>query len=135
VYVNGAPFAEVSGISFTSQTPRKRIFGLDSPIAYELAPTTCAGSGSIELYRLSASGGLEGAGLTSHYVDLPREKYVSITVVDRKSGLVLFHANQCSIVSQAWQAAAKQIVRGSCQFEFIQWGNEMKPQAEIPKPT
>ena len=112
VYINGSEYSLVSGASWDVQAARKAIFAVDSPIAYELAPTTIQVMGNLSVYRLIQDGGLEGYGITQFPTDILSEKYVTITMVDSKSDSVLFCANKCAIVSQRWDIPSKGIVKG-----------------------
>jgi hypothetical protein len=107
-----------------SDSPRKQIRGIDSNIAYELAPTTSTLTGSLELYRLNNDGGIEGYQITVPFEDLPSEKYFSIQLINRKTDTTIFQADHCSVESQNWQTSAKGIVTGSVSFTAISWQNE-----------
>lgn len=127
VYINGKPFAWATSFRWESATPRKAIYGLDSGEPYELAPTTTKVHGSVGLLRLSASGGLEGAGVVAQYHDIPREKYFTLTLVDRTTDTIIFTAGHCAVQSQSWDIPAKGRVTGSMTFEALDWNNEAKP--------
>ena len=127
--VNGQLFAEVSSMSWTSATPKKAVRGLDSSQPYELAVTSSSCTGQLSLYRITGSGGLEGAGIIPPYQDLPREKYFTLTLIDRLTDSVIFEAHHCSVTSQGWQVAAKSLIVGSMAFEAISWNNEVRPLA------
>lgn len=126
VYVNGAPFGRVTSFRFSSNTPREAIYGIDSLDPFELAPTRTRITGSIGLVRTVADGGAEGAGLTTNYEQLSREKYFSLMLVERISDTVIFRADYCSVVNQQWDIAAKEMVRGTIEFEALDWSNEMR---------
>ena len=134
VFLNGAPFGEVISFTHSSQTPKKRIYVVDQVEAAELAPTVVIGTGALQLYRLSSSGGLEGAGATVHYIDVPREKYFSLTIIDRRSGMTIFHSKTCSAIGQNWSYPTRQLVTGTLQFEYTTWANELPAQAEVANP-
>lgn len=127
VYLNNKPFGRVSQFRFSSQTPREPIMAIDSLDPVELAPTSTRVTGSMEIIRTVGDGGAEGAGMTTHFSQLPREKYFSIMLVERISDTVIFRADQCSVVSQSWDFSAKSMVRGSVEFEAIDWSNEVRP--------
>jgi hypothetical protein len=127
-YINGSLYANVMGIHFSSQTPKKRIFGVDQVYPYELAPTHTVCTGSMQLYRLSMTSGTTGV-MTSHYYDLPKEKYFSIDLVDKKSGMVFFHTTTATAIAENWDIRTKQVMMGALQFECIIWTNELQPKA------
>lgn len=126
LYVNNKLYGKVVAFRFTSQTPREAINGIDSIDPFELAPTSTRVTGSIELVRTVADGGAEGAGLTTSYDKLPREKYFSVMLVERISDTVLFRADHCSVVSQTWDFPSKEKARGSLEFEALEWSNEVR---------
>lgn len=124
MYVNGAPFGRVTSFRFSSSTPRDAIYAIDSLDPFELAPTRTRVTGSLGLVRTIADGGAEGAGMTSNYEQLSREKYFSLMLVERISDTVIFRADYCSVVTQQWDVSAKEMVRGSIEFEALDWSNE-----------
>lgn len=126
-YVNGIPFGRVTHFSWRSNTPRRAIYGLDVVDPSELAPTITKCVGSIKLYRTIGDGGLQGAGMSAGYEDLPRERYFTLQLVDRGSDQVLFQAEYCTTTNESWDASSKSIVTGSLEFEALAWSNEIKP--------
>jgi hypothetical protein len=126
LFVNGRRFARVMEIRWTSDTPKKPIFGIDAQEAYELAPTTARCTGSMTILKLSGDGGAEGAGLTVPFPELSREKYFSVAVVEIGTNSILFEALRCSATSQSWGAATRAYVTGSIQFEALNWSNEVR---------
>ncbi|NDD85746.1 hypothetical protein EBZ38_15905 [bacterium] len=126
VYVNGSVFGYAINFRWTSSTPRRAIYGIDSGEPYELAPTTTRIVGSMSLYRTIDGGGLEGPGVVANLDNIPREKYFSIALMERSSGQVIFRAEQCSVVSQSWDIPSRGIVTGSFEFEALAWNNEVE---------
>lgn len=128
-YVNGLPYAQVTSFQWSVTPQRKAIYGLDSGEPYELAPVTTKVTGSMAVLRTQKDGGLEGAGITAPLEELTREKYFSLTLVERTTNTILFRADQCSVQSQAWTVSPKSLVSGTVSFEAINWSNEaIKPQ-------
>lgn len=123
-YVNGRALGTVSSFSFQSVTPRKAIRGIDSNIPYELAPTTSAITGTLELYRMDADGGIEGYLFTAPFDELPTEKYFSLQLINTKTDTVLFQADYCSVESQSWNVSSKTLVTGTVNFSALYWNNE-----------
>lgn len=126
-YVNGRPFGRVRDVQYTSQTPRKSIYGLDSMEPFELAPTTTKIMCRMTLYRTVGDAGAEGAAISSRYEDLPREKYFSVMLVERGSDTAIFEARYCSTTSQTWSVPEKGLVTGVVEFEALDWSNELRP--------
>lgn len=124
LYVNNAPFGQVTTFRFSSSTPREAIYGIDSLDPQELAPTRTKVSGTIGLIRTSGDGGAEGAGFTTGYEKLSREKYFSLCLIDIQTDLVIFRADYCSVVNQSWDVAAKDFIKGSIEFEALDFSNE-----------
>lgn len=124
VYINSKPFAVCTGFEWTSATNKKPISGIDQTMPSELAPTTTQIQGTISLLRTHGDGGLEGQGLAARPEDLPREKYFTITVIDKINNKILFQANYCSVVSQSWSMPERSIVKGRLSFMAITFGNE-----------
>lgn len=126
-HVNGKPYGRVRDFQFTSGTPRKVQYGLDSTEPYELIPTTTKVVGRLTLFRTSGDAGAEGAGMTSRYEEFPREKYFSLMLIERGSDTTLFEARYCSVTSQTWTVPEKGIVTGTIEFEALDWSNELRP--------
>ncbi len=128
VYLNGRVYASVESFSWVSSTPKKTIFGLDSVIPAELAPTITGCSGSLKLYRLIGDGGIQGPGMAAAFEDMPSEKYFTLQLIERRSDTVIFSAQECSVESESWGAEAKSLIRGSMTFKAKTWSNEVKPK-------
>jgi hypothetical protein len=124
LYINGKPYANVSGFRWESATPPKVIYGLDSGEPYELAPATTRVTGIVQLYRQVGSGGLEGAGVIAPFESLPRSKYFSLSLVERSTDTQIFRADNCWAVSQSWDAPVKGRITGAISFEGLTWSNE-----------
>lgn len=124
LYINGKPYAQVTSFRWDSHTPGRALHGLDSSEPYEFVPTVSRISGSIGLLRLIGDGGLEGAGITYHYGDLPRGKYFSLTLVERGSDTQIFRADRCWCQAQSWDVPSKGRATGQMTFEAIDWNNE-----------
>jgi hypothetical protein len=124
VYVNNQPYGKAKSFRMESLTPRDPVNGIDSLDPLELAPTKTAVRGTLEVFRTRGDGGAEGSGMTTSFEKLPREKYFSVTLVDRLTTKVIFRADYCSVVSQSWDFNSKEMVRGVIQFEALDWTNE-----------
>jgi hypothetical protein len=126
-YINGKPYGRVAGINVQSLTPSEEIRGLDSPLAIELADTIVSCQGSITVFRTLADGGAEGGGLSAPVTLLSREKYFTITLVDRVTDTVVFEARQARVQAQGWPIQTRALVAGTIQFRAISWENEVRP--------
>ena len=83
-------------------------------------------TGKIGLFRTVGDGGIEGSGFTANYEQLSREKYFSLALIERTSDTVIFRADYCSVISQDWDASERSILRGSLEFEALDWSNEFR---------
>lgn len=124
VYINGRVYGQAESFEWESLTPKKPIFGIDSPDPFELAPTTTQCRGTLGAVRTHGDGGFQGAGVIAAYPDLTREKYFTLVLVDRVTKTILFEAALCSASMEKWRVAPKNIMRGTMSFEGITWGNE-----------
>jgi hypothetical protein len=127
LFVNGAPYAKVSSIQFGSATPFKEIRGCDSAQPYELAPTTTSIAGSMMIYRQSRDGGIEASGLTVPITEIARAKYVSLLLLETRSGTILFESARCAITSQEWTFATHALAIGTVSFLAIDYINDFRP--------
>ena len=127
LHLNGRPYGRVKNFQFSSGTPRKALYGLDCMEPFELQPTITKCSGRVGLYRTIGDAGAEGAGFTTPFELLPREKYFSLQLVERSTDTVIFEATYCTVVDQSWSAPERGVVTGDIQFEAIEWSNELKP--------
>lgn len=127
VYINNLQYGRVRAFTFTSSTPRDAINGIDSLDPFELAPTSTRITAKMSLYRTLGDGGAEGAGLTTDYDNLAKEKYFSVSLVERGSDTVIFRADYCSVNSQSWDISSREMMTGMVEFEALNWSNEIKP--------
>jgi hypothetical protein len=82
--INGAVFGRVTGFSFSSETQRKALYGIDSVDPVDLIPTITRLTGRLEVVRTKSDGGLEGAGIVAPYEFLSNEKYITIMLLSRE---------------------------------------------------
>ena len=126
LYINNRLYGKVTGFSFSSETPREPINGIDSIDPFELAANTTRVTGTIDVVRTVFDGGAEGAGLTTNFERVPQEKYFSILLLERGSDTTLFRADYCSVNRQSWSFPSRGIVTGTIEFEGLSWSNEME---------
>lgn len=124
VYINAQPFGRCAGFEWTSDTPRRDVAVVDSLVPPELIPLFTRVVGNVSVVKTMGDGGLEGAGIIAQLPHIPEEKYFTISLVDRRTDLVLFRADNCAVTSQAWRVEPKDIVKGAFQFRCIVWSNE-----------
>jgi hypothetical protein len=125
LYINGNAYAQAMSFRWSSDTPKKPLYGLDSSEPYELAPTVTKVSGQITLLRLVGDGGAEGAGATPSLPSIPAGKYFTLMLVDRATDTQLFRADHCTATSQGWDVPSKGLITGGLSFEALTWSNEL----------
>lgn len=125
LYINGRQVGRVTSFVWSPRRTVRRIQGIDTLLASELAPGPVSVSGQIGLIRTRRDGGAEGAGLMAPPPDLTREQYVSLLLKDRIADTVIFRADQCMVDSQSWRSETKNIISGTVTFEGISAFNEV----------
>ena len=126
LHLNGRPYGRVTSFQWTSDTPRSAKYGLDSPLPVELAPTITRVTGRVGVVRTVGDGGIEGAGMTTAFETLIREKYFTLQLIERGSDTVVFEAKSCSVTQQSWSVPEKGKVTGEIAFEALSWANELQ---------
>ena len=124
LYVNGQLIGIAMGGSYQIQTAVRDIRAIDSNVAYELAPTQCDVSGTIQIVRLHGTGGIEGEGIAAFDEEILLQKYSTITLVDRKTDLNMQEFGRCLCTGQQWNIPTRGIVTGSFSFKGTAWSNE-----------
>ena len=126
LYLNGKPFGRATSFGWESDTSRSPKYGIDSMAPFELAPTVSRASGRIGVIRTIGDSGAEGAGMTTTFYFVPREKYFSLQLIEIASDTVVFEAGYCSVAHQSWSAPSRGKVEGEIHFEALDWNNELK---------
>lgn len=124
-FINGQILGEARDVEWSGDTPRIARRGIDSSFASEISTTTVECSGQLAVYRLHASGGLEGKGIVAPQIRIHRENAFSLLLIDRATGLAIAQADHCFVQKQQWHAGAKSQLLGT--FSFI--GIEMQSEA------
>ncbi len=124
LYINGNVYGAVSSFHWTSGTPLKAVNGIDSLLVQELFASSAGVQGNVGLYRITSSGGLEGAGIVANFDQLPSEKYFTLQLVDTRTDQILFQAQQCKVESQSWGVSVRELITGTMSFRGIAWENE-----------
>jgi hypothetical protein len=126
LFVNGNPFGRVNRFAYSIDTPRRKIHTVDSSLPFELATGASNVSGSMGLYRTHLDGAVDVAVMVAPMLELPREKYFNIVLIDLVSQTVIFKADFCSVDSQSWSFEAKNLVSGSVNFSALSYNNEVR---------
>lgn len=124
VSINGVMYGRCGGISWAPVAPKKAARGVDSPLVQEYMPTTIEITGQMTVYRMIGDGGLEGAGIQASQIDISREKYITIQLVERQTDTTVLQINQATVQSQSWNAIAKGVVMGQFSFAGVIFTNE-----------
>lgn len=128
LYINGQRYSRVAGFQWTLAIDQKEIFAVDSSSAYELVPGQARAMGVIDVYRLKGDGGATGAQLTTQFQDILRQRYFTVSLVERTTGEILFEASRCSLVTQSWKAPGRGFVTGQFNFKCLE-ADEGSPSA------
>lgn len=126
VYINGERFGRITSFQHSAVTPHKELRGIDEVEAVELVPTTHAVRGTMGILRTKADGGLEGIGVTARPPQLARERYFSVSIIERSTDTVVFSADRCKVEDQNWSVSAKGLMMGQVSFRALTWNNEVR---------
>lgn len=127
IYINGSRYGQIMNFKYRSETNHAEIFEIDSLDATEISPTTNKVDGSFDIYRTTADGGIEGAGISQNFADITKGRYFTIQIMDRANDICIFSAKQCRVTSQSWDFSPKGVVMGNISFKGIEWYNEVGP--------
>lgn len=125
VYVNGRLYTVVTSVRWIASYGRNPIMAIDQSIPAELASGPCTVKGTLDIVRLRNSGGLQGAGLVPDDFVILRERYFSLTIVDRLSDTVLLQVDEASVGEENWSVPSRGLISGSFTFEGIGWTNDV----------
>ena len=126
LYINNRVFGIVTSFEWMLDGGRKAIRGIDQTTPFELAPTNSTLRGTINCVKVRGDGGLEGRAISAIESNVLLEKYISILLVDRLSGDVIFRCDKAAVNSQNWRVGAKELLRGSFTFEGLEWSSEFR---------
>jgi len=127
--INGISVGRVKSFRWSSNTPKRKILGLDCATPFELAPTISEITGSLALWRTVLDGGVEGIGMAAQSSQMIRERYFTLTLVDRSTGAVVFRAQFCSVENQSWDIPERGLIQGVVNFSGLHWNNECRPSS------
>lgn len=125
VYINGRLFGRCTNFHWVSKTPRRKIHTVDIQHPVELGATTVDVDWSMGVLRVIGDGGLQGAGMVAQQTELSREKYFTLTLVERVTGATIFKADLCATDSESWMIAAKDRMLGQANGSGVIWVNEV----------
>lgn len=126
VFINNRLYGRCGGISWQSVTPKKAARSVDIPYVQEYMPTTFEVTGSMTVYRMIGDGGTEGAGIQAAQIDISREKYFTMILVERSTDTAILQIDNATVQSQSWSVSAKGVLMGQIGFSGIISTNEAK---------
>ena len=127
-YVNGKLLGRVTSFSWSSSTPRKSIRCVDIATPVELAATTVETTWQMGVVRSMGDGGMQGAGIVANQVNVIREKYFTLLLIERLSQLPVFQADLCQTDGEQWSITPKGLMAGTVSGKSITWTNEADTQ-------
>lgn len=117
--VNGKVIGVGTSITIQRDQGVKAIYGVDSPVAQELAVTgPYTVRGQINGLRTRSSGGFDGLQVvnSSTLADYFNQKYVVIELVDRKTNVTFAKVNKVIFNADSIQVSARQVIQINASF-------------------
>lgn len=124
VYLNSTKLGRCNSFSFSPEVQHRDIYCLDSTEPFEIAVNRTSVSGRFGFWRTPGDGGVEGLAASAFFGQAVLQKYNTIRLVDRKTKLELVRIEKVVIAGQNWEAAVKELMRGTVQFRGILYQNE-----------
>jgi hypothetical protein len=124
VYVSGRLYGRCTSFSWASATPRRKVRTIDVVHPLELAATTVDVTWNMGIVRLRGDGGAQGGGLATAQIDISKEKYFTLQLIEKLTGTTLFQCNFCQADSESWNVMSKGLVEGTVTGSGILWNNE-----------
>ena len=124
LFLNGHRFGRAISLEMSSDTSTHPIETIDDLLPAEIAPTRTRVRGTVRCYRLSGDGGIEGAGVTTQFANIPLQKYFSLTLKDLGTDRTIFQFDFCMVEQQSWAVVTKDLMSGQFSFTGMTWGNE-----------
>ncbi len=117
VYINERPYNPCQSVQFTVDYGETPIYGIDTPLAQEIATGRITVSGSIQGLRLQNNSSLKENSAITAIKDFLLTPYASIRIQDRQTGEDIIYIPQAKIRNQTTNIVAKGIVK--VNFNFI----------------
>lgn len=128
VYINGRLFGRCTSFSWTSTTPRRAIHTIDIANPVELAATTTDVAWQMGVLRTVGDGGAQGAGIVADQVNVIKEKYFTLLLIERQTNMTIFKSDLCNTNVENWSIAAKGLMLGQISGSGLVWVNEASTQ-------
>ena len=117
VFLNGVPYNELQGASFSIDYGESSIFGIDSLFPQEIAPSKIEVRGSFSGIRIKLSGGIQAKSLRPLFMDAATSPYISIRIQDRQSSEDILFIPKAKITRESHSIATKSTYKLS--FDFV----------------
>lgn len=118
-FLNGQQTGVVTAINYRELSNHLPEFGLDSPEAFELSPTTVMIQGQIQVLMLRDDEALEKRGVTDGLPHIATEPYFTLEIQNRLSGFSIMKVERAKIDDQSWNVSAKGFYVGSFTFKGL----------------
>lgn len=124
--INGKIIAFAFQISWDIQTAQDEIYCIDEYLPTELAPKKIRCTGSIGCFRIP---GISPSilNIQPNILSFLMHKYISIEVIDKKTGNMLFYASHAVITGRSESVAAEGTANMVLNFQAIGFQDELKP--------
>jgi hypothetical protein len=117
LYINNRVYKEVQQVAYNIDYGEYPIYGIDSPIAQEIAPGKITVSGSVSGVRVRHSGGLQAYDARPLILNSRSSAYISIRINDRSTGEDILFIMSAKITNQKMTIGTKGTAKLS--FDFI----------------
>jgi hypothetical protein len=119
VYISGKLCPEVQFLTYTIDYGEDAIYGIDSQMAQEIAPTRLSVQGSVNGVRLKLTGGLQGYEARTRINEILHAPYTSLRVHDMRSDRDILWLPQMKVTSETIQIQAKSTVKLNFNFKGV----------------
>lgn len=130
LYINGKIIGAATSITYTRDQGVRPIYGIDNPLAQEIAITgPYSVRGALSGLKVRFTGGLDGLGIinASTLQEYFNQNYCTIELVDRKLNRTIGKIDKAIFNVDSVSAAAKDFVTVSAQFIGTFLSTEISP--------
>jgi hypothetical protein len=120
LYVNGVVYNEVQQIDYLLDYGEEPIYGIDSIFPQEIKVSRVSIQGNVSGIRVISSNGLQGYNLRPKITDSYFAPYVSLRIVDRRTGEDIMFIPHARVTSEKMSVSAKGNVSVNFSFTGLQ---------------
>lgn len=120
IYINGDVYNEAQQLSYTMDYGEEPIYGIDSVFPQEIKVTRVSIQGTISGLRVANSNGLQGYGARPKIMDSHFAPYISIRIVDRRTGEDIILIPYARVTNEKTDVSAKGVMKTSFSFTGLQ---------------